>query len=184
MQEIPGFSELIRRGGPENAQHTTLGEAYPLERLPDLAGVEAMCSRSFRDLTSKVYRCFQNRNGLVPPGNSKLFQLVLACRGRLFEAVHGLVIDSVVEVPHSQTFNDAELHLVSGIFFTASGDKPTHYGFSPLVMQRLMDQQELLCWTRRRIGSEQRYRQATLTLKAICAILVIVLLVQLLGLML
>ena len=176
MQELGGFSELVRRMGQEKSMSASLGEAFELQSLPDPSSLQSTCRRSIAELTTAIYGCFRSANGLGQPGNHKLFQLLVECRGRLGLVLESLLVEALSN--HPQLPSAQEPALFGGVYFTASGDKPTHRGFARPVMDRMMDQQEFLCWTKQRLQQEQRYRIASCVLSGICLVLMVVLIGQ------
>ncbi len=179
MQELTGFCELIRRMGQEKSLRTSLGEAFDLQRLPDWTSIRNASQRSLVAVNAAVYQCFRSSNGLSQPGNHKLFQLIIACRGRLGQALQTFLIDSIAIQPQLPSLQDPTLF--SGIYFTASGEKPTHQGFSQQVVARAMDQQEFLSWTKERYSMEQSFRLTTWLLSGTCLVLLIMLIAQILA---
>ncbi len=154
MQEVAGFTELVRRIGPERAASSALGEALELQQVPDLATVRELSRRSLRTVISSVYKCFQASHEAGQPGNHKLFQLVINCRGRLGQAISSLLVESMATAAQDR---QADSSLLSGVYFTASGDKPTQRAFANEVLERVVLQQELLNWTQHRQANEAKF---------------------------
>ncbi len=164
MQEVAGFPELIRRCGPENSYREVLGEALDLQRLPDATTLLELCSRAIRALSSSVYKCLQANHQLGQPGSQRLFQLVISGRGKLGQALSSLVVESMGMRDQDHR---AAPNMLSGLYFTASGDKPPNRGFGHEVLERMMNQQELLHWTAPQQQREARYRHATMALASL-----------------
>ncbi len=179
MHELVGFTELIRRMGREKSSRDALGEAFELQRLPEWPAIRNACNRSLQMVSAAVYRCFRTANGLGQPGNHKLFQLIVACRGRLGIALHSFLAESIATQPHRSS--DPDPTMFSGVYFTASGEKPTQQGFSQQVLARMMDQQEFLSWTSQRKSQEHVFRLTSWILIGVCVALLLILIGQLVA---
>jgi hypothetical protein len=109
-------------------------------------------------------------------GNQKLLQLVFACRGRLGQAVETLLTESFA---NDVSQRNVDPMILGGVYFTATGEKPTEQGFTRTLLDRMMEQQEWLAWTTGRLRSERRLSIAAWILKMACLVLTLAALVQL-----
>jgi hypothetical protein len=180
MHAVPGFSELIRRLGPERASVAMLGEAFSLEKYPDSTSINQLSRNAVRTLCSAAYHHFHAPNGTGQPGNHKLFQMVAAGRGKLSRSLQPFLVQSISVADGGNRADSRadEPTLFGGVFFASSCDEPIKQGFVRGIFSRMMDQQELLNWTSRRRQAEKRYSLAILTLQCVSFLLFVLFVCQ------
>ncbi len=120
----------------------------------------------------------ENRTRLGATGTRKLFQLLLASRGRVMESIRILAVDAFGF--DSRLKPDTDPFCLSGFFFCGSGTGDTHHGFIKQIFQRMMDQQDLLNPTSTQTRVDQTLNRVFFLLQLLCLLLSLGLVVQVL----
>lgn len=171
MDQFPGMVEMIRRSGPNNSATTLLGQTSDVHEIHTAVSIQSLCDQSIDAVRRGVYRCFELPMGANHVGNRKLFRLLIACRGYLKHASQ-IFLRSAILDPSDQA-NKQDTPILNGVFFTASGDKPTEQAYGKQILHRMLHQQDLLGWSQQRRRLENRYRLAVWGLQCVCGLLTV-----------
>lgn len=175
LEYLAGASELVRRGGPERAKSDGIGAAYPIRHQPEKPLLDHHCQMAVGQIESRIYRQLSAEDSLSQVGNHQLFQLLIACRGRLLPALQTLVGEAVALGYQSE--GQREPILFAGLHFMASGQKVTEQAWVKAAFAHVLNAQNFLRWTTERLQSDRRHKLSISILKAVCLLLIVGLLV-------
>jgi hypothetical protein len=158
MESESGFRELARRIGRDTVKKNRFGKGNPdvwTPATPD--NVEAIVRHACGAFEDWAYHLFGVPGGLSKLGNTKLYSLLCLVRTEIQERlidilchVYGRDSDDARVEPHSMMF--------SGCYFAATGDSDDKQAFIKSVFDKLLEQEEKLCWTDEALAEADRYR--------------------------
>jgi hypothetical protein len=161
MESEPGFQELVRRVGMENAKRQRFGKGCNLWSPAGINRLKAVSKHACAAFEDWTYMLFKEHDGLRKPGNTKLFSLLCKIRGQFADSLaqvlaHGFGFDE------ERNADAIEHHfLFGGCYFAASGDTEDRQAFVTSVFLKVMDQEAELSWTPKTIEEDDRYKLAS-----------------------
>lgn len=161
MESEPGFQELVRRVGMENAKRQRFGKGCNLWSPAGINRLKAVSKHACAAFEDWTYMLFKEHDGLRKPGNTKLFSLLCKIRGQFADSLaqvlaHGFGFDE------ERNADAIENHfLFGGCYFAASGDTEDRQAFVTSVFLKVMDQEAELSWTPKTIEEDDRYKLAS-----------------------
>ena len=148
VEDDAGFTELIRRGGPDAARSESLGVVHsPLRATADV--VNRMGEEFESRIQQRVGRRFRDDRAVGRPGASRLFQLMASLRGQ-----RGLEWRQFVSTALNKTDRDSP-ELFAGLLVAATGDEPSKRAYGRAVYRQLLANQEFVEWTPKSRSSER-----------------------------
>lgn len=149
-----GFSELVRRVGPERAATQRFGRKFDVRALATSEELIALCDHVCGAFDDWVYALFREQGALTRPGNTRLYALLCRVRchlkPRLTELLSGGFGHDGREAPRDLPF------LFSGCYFAATGDTPDRQAFVRGVFEKLGEEQEFVEWSPQALASNRR----------------------------
>ncbi|MCY2996121.1 MAG: hypothetical protein NTY19_50970 [Planctomycetota bacterium] len=152
-----GFSELVRRVGPERAVTQRFGRKFDVRSLATPEELTALCEHVCGAFEDWVYALFREHQALTRPGNTRLYGLLCKVRcslkPRLGEVLRQGFGHDRRERPDDDPF------LFSGCYFAATGDTPDRQAFLRGVLEKLVEEQEYVEWTPAALAQNRRYQR-------------------------
>ena len=143
LESHPGFSELIRRAGPQVVQQQTLGQAVEVGSITNPAQMESLAINACGQVEDAIYALLRKDSSLSSPGNLALYRLLCDVRTGIRQSLRDLLVGTFAA---EKAGNSAPGQSVAGCYFCASGTSPQQTGFVEPVL-RLQDRaQEELEW--------------------------------------
>jgi hypothetical protein len=156
LEHERGFSELVRRVGPDRAATQRFGKGYDVRCLVEREGLAAFCEHVCGAFEDWVHSLFREQRALTRPGNTRLYGLLCKVRcnlkTRLTEIMTRAFGYDSRELPNDDPF------LFSGCYFAATGDKPDRQAFIRGVVDKLVQEQEYVEWSKKAAAANRRYR--------------------------
>ncbi|WP_165219111.1 type VI secretion protein IcmF/TssM N-terminal domain-containing protein [Aquisphaera insulae] len=170
LERVPGFSDLTSRL-PSAQLNSRMGQRFPL--VPDLredevpakveSSVEWVTSSLFGSMVYSLFRVESNRSideiAEVLRGNQALFQFLGKVRERK-ERLARLVRDSI------PTLRGEKL-MFGGCYFAATGDGDGERAFASGVLNRLVQDQDLVSWTEQAMAIDAGYARTAVAVKRV-----------------
>ncbi|MEM8669129.1 MAG: type VI secretion protein IcmF/TssM N-terminal domain-containing protein [Planctomycetota bacterium] len=150
MEAEAGFRELIRRVGSERSIWQRFGKRFDVATVCSEAEMRSFTSHVVGAYEDWIYTLFREKDSLSKPGNSSLYELLCNVRCSLQSRLERLLVRVFSD-------NDQSL-LMSGCYFTATGNSPDRQAFIRGVLDKLSDEQELLEWTEQAKREDRRVR--------------------------
>jgi hypothetical protein len=155
LHQERGFSELVRRVGPERAASQRFGRKFDVRCLAERDGLAAFCDHVCGAFEDWVHSLFREQQALTRPGNTRLYGLLCKVRcnlkTRLTEILAGGFSYNARELPNDDAF------LFSGCYFAATGETPDRQAFVKGVVDKLTQEQDYVEWSRKAVEANRRY---------------------------
>jgi len=156
LDQERGFSELVRRVGPERAASQRFGQRYDVRCLAERDGLAAFCDHVCGTFEDWVHALFREQQALSRPGNTRLYGLLCKVRcnlkTRLTEILTGAFGYDSRELPNDDPF------LFSGCYFAATGESPDRQAFVKGVIDKLVQEQDYVEWSQHAMAANRRSR--------------------------
>jgi hypothetical protein len=156
MEKERGFSELVRRVGPQRAAVQRFGRRYDVRSAATAEDLTALCEHVCGVFEDWIYALFREQDALTRPGNEPLYGLLCTVRSRLKGRL-GEILARGYGHDARQHRRD-EPFLFSGCYFAATGETDDRQAFVKGVFDKLVEEQEHVEWTARSGVLERRYR--------------------------
>jgi hypothetical protein len=157
LERERGFRELVRRVGPERAFAQRFGRRYDLRSECSAEALQNFAAHVGGVFEDWIYTLFRENQALSRPGNTTLYGLLCKMRcnvkPRLGEILAGGFGYDQRQTPHDDPI------LFSGCYFAATGESHDRQAFVKGVMEKLLEEQENVEWTRLASRDEQRSLQ-------------------------
>ncbi len=157
MEDEPGFRELVRRVGRERAMLQRFGHKFDIRRAAtreELAALSAHVCGTFEDW---IYALFRERDALSYPGNTRLYGLLCKVRCQVGLRLGDVLSQGFGYDPQRQA--DDERTFFGGCYFAATGASSDRQAFVRGVLDKLVDENELVEWTAAALRDHRRYRR-------------------------
>jgi len=171
LEDEPGFRELVRRVGRERAMLQRFGHKFDVRRFAtreELAALNAHVCGTFEDW---IYALFRERDALSYPGNTRLYGLLCKVRCHVGMRLGDVLSQGFGFDPQRQA--DDERTFFSGCYFAATGASSDRQAFVRGVLDKLVDENELVEWTASALREHRRYRRWAVAGYALAAILLV-----------
>jgi len=169
MEAEQGFRELVRRVGRDRAVRQRFGHKFDVRRYAsreELAALTAHVCGTFEDW---IYALFRERGALSHPGNTHLYGLLCKIRCHVTMRLADVLCQGFGYDPQRQS--DDQRTLFSGCYFAATGDSSDRQAFVRGVLDKIVDENELVEWTEQAQRDYRRYRRWTVAGYAVAALL-------------
>lgn len=154
LEKERGFRELVRRVGKDRAAAQRFGRKFDLRAYPtkeQLVSLAAHVCGAFEDWS---YALFREENALTRPGNTRLYELLSKVRCGWKDRLAALLADSFGCDATKNGKRDSLLF--SGCYLSATGESSDRRAFSRGVIDKLVDEQELVEWNSDAAASNRR----------------------------
>jgi hypothetical protein len=179
LEEDRGFSELVRRVGPERAGTQRFGRKFDVRALAAPEELIALCDHVCGAFDDWVYALFREQGALTRPGNTRLYALLCKVRcylkPRLTELLSAGFGYDRRELPDDDPF------LFSGCYFAATGDTPDRQAFVRGVLEKLAEEQEYVEWSPRALTANRRLLWLSYAGLAVSVVLLVTLAAMIIG---
>ena len=179
LEEERGFSELVRRVGPERAGAQRFGRKFDVRSLATPEELIALCDHVCGAFDDWVYALFREQGALTRPGNTRLYALLCRVRCHLKPRLTELLSSGFGydrrELPDDDPF------LFSGCYFAATGSTPDRQAFVRGVLEKLAEEQEYVEWSPQALAANRRLLWLSYAGLAVCAVLLVTLAAMLVG---
>jgi hypothetical protein len=156
LEQERGFSELVRRVGPDRALSQRFGRRFDVHVLAGRESLIAYCDHVCGTFEDWVHTLLREHQALARPGNTRLYGLLCKVRCnlkmRLADILGGGYGYDARQSPDDDPF------LFSGCYFAATGDTPDRQAFVKGLINKLTDEQEFVEWSRKAMATNRRYR--------------------------
>ena len=169
LETEPGFRELVRRVGNDQARSQRFGKGFGVWNPPLAEQVEAVSRNACGAFEDWVYALFRNPNALQESGNRQLYALLSKIRNTVQDRLTDILVAGFSD---GDAPAGAEPLLFGGCYFAAAGSKPEQRAFVRAVFDRLIEQQEELEWTTDALRDDGRMRQLAVWSLALDVLLV------------
>lgn len=156
LHQERGFSELVRRVGPERAASQRFGRKFDVRCLAEHDGLTAFCDHVCGAFEDWVHSLFREHQALTRPGNTRLYGLLCKVRCNLKTRLTEILAGAFSYNPHELPNDDA--FLFSGCYFAATGETPDRQAFVKGVVDKLTQEQDYVEWSRKAMTANRRYR--------------------------
>ena len=160
LDQEQGFSELVRRVGPERAATQRFGKRFDVRCLVDRDSLAAFCDHVCGTFEDWVHALFREQQALSRPGNARLYGLLckVRCnlRMRLTEILTGGFGYESDETPDDDPF------LFSGCYFAATGESQDRQAFVKGVVDKLVQEQNYVEWSQHAVAANRRHHRLAL----------------------
>ena len=146
LQREPGFLEVMRRTGLEKAGAGRLGRRYEFGALAGTRELQSFSRLLQHELEVRIYRLFGEQDVLKRPKNRELFELLCRMRSEIARPLSKLITSAFSEIPGERP-EEIPFHF-GGCYVAATGGAPDQRAFGPALIQRLIEIQDHVQWTR------------------------------------
>ncbi|AMV20491.1 type VI secretion protein IcmF/TssM N-terminal domain-containing protein [Planctomyces sp. SH-PL14] len=167
METESGFRELVRRLGRDAVKAHRFGKGNDLWTQPQPELVEAVVRHACGAFEDWTYHLFTQSDGLMKPGNPKLYALLCRMRSELQEQLTAVLSDG-----YGST-DDPEALLFGGLYFAATGVEDDRQAFVKSVFYKVMEQEDELSWTYEAIQADSRYHMGRTALAVLNTVLLV-----------
>jgi hypothetical protein len=157
LEEERGFRELIRRVGRERAEGQRFGQKFDVRRFSTESEAAALCAHVCGAFEDWVYALFREPDALSRPGNTHLYGLLCKVRCRWKTRLADILSHGFGYDVQRQT--DDDRCFLSGCYFAATGSSAARQGFVKAVIDKIVDENELIEWNDRALAENRRYRR-------------------------
>lgn len=158
MDSHPGFRELVRRVGMDNAKRQRFGKGCNIWSPATIQRLKAVSKHACAAFEDWTYMLFKEHDGLRKPGNTKLFSLLCKIRGQFADSL-GQVLAHGFGFDESRNSEAVDHHfLFGGCYFAASGETEDRQAFVTSVFRKMMDQEAELSWAPEAIAEDERLK--------------------------
>lgn len=174
LEKERGFCELVRRVGRDRALSQRFGRRYDVLTVPtksDLLAFTTLACGTFEDW---AYTLFREPEALSKPGNTRLYELLskvrCAWKGKLADIIAGGY------APDQSVSSNSPFY--SGCYFAATGDTPDRQAFVRGVVEKLIEEQEMVEWSDDKLQAHRRHQVLATAGMIITMILILLLVLQ------
>lgn len=159
LEKERGFQELVRRVGKDRAMTQRFGRKFDVRAVPTAEELTALSAHVCGAFEDWVYVLFREDAALARPGNLQLYELLSKVRctwkTRLADI---LALGFGCEMS-----DDAQKRslLFSGCYAASTGETPDRQAFVKGVVEKLLEEQELVEWTAEAREQQRRYQRAS-----------------------
>ena len=171
LEQERGFRELVRRVGRDRAAAQRFGQKFDVRRFAteeDLTALSAHVCGAFEDW---IYALFREKGALSRPGNTHLYGLLCKVRCNLKTRFDDILSRGYGYDPHRQP--DDQRSFFSGCYFAATGQTADRQAFVKAVIDKIVEENELIEWTDKAWSEHRRYRRLTIIGYALAALLLV-----------
>lgn len=179
LEEDQGFSELVRRVGPERASSQRFGKKFDVRALPLAEELAALCEHVCGAFDDWVYALFREQGALTRPGNTRLYALLCKVRCHLKPRLTELLASGFGF--DRRATPDDDPFLFSGCYFAATGSTPDRQAFVRGVLDKMVEEQEFVEWTPRALATNRRLFWLSYVGLGVSAVLLVTLIVMFIG---
>jgi len=159
LEKERGFQELVRRVGKDRAMSQRFGRKFDVRAIPTAEELTAVSSHVCGAFEDWVYVLFREDAALARPGNLQLYELLSKVRctwkTRLADILAlGFGCDMTDEAQKRSL-------LFSGCYAASTGETPDRQAFVKGVVEKLLEEQELIEWTDDAQLQQRRYTRAS-----------------------
>jgi hypothetical protein len=172
MENVAGFSELVRRLGVQLAKETRFGKGYNVWHPADRENMDALSSQACGAFEDWVYTLFREAGALGKPGNSKLYRLLCLIRGQFQNRIRNLLINGF---GRDEETDATGYGMFGGCYFAATGSADGRQAFVRSVFDKLLQQDEDVEWTEAALVEDDRYRRLAQILTFVNGLLALIL---------
>ncbi len=172
LEKERGFQELVRRVGRDRALSQRFGRRFDVQAIPrkdELVAFVTLACGTFEDW---AYTLFREPEALSKPGNTRLYELLskvrCAWKGKLADLISGGF--------GTESVSQSKMPFYSGCYFAATGETPDRQAFVQGVIEKLIEEQEMVEWTEGKLN-DYRFQQRMATIGMIVTLLLILLFV-------
>ena len=152
-----GFSELVRRVGPERAVSQRFGRRFDVRTLAQRNELTIYCEHVCGVFEDWVHTLFREQQALTRPGNTRLYSLLCKVRCNLKTRLAEILVGGYGY--DERQFTEDDPFLFSGCYFAATGETPDRQAFVKGVIDKLIDEQEYVEWSQQALIANRRYRR-------------------------
>ena len=105
-----------------------------------------------------AYKLFRQTDGLMKPGNPKLYSLICKVRTEFRERLESILVGAYSHGTSPADALKSEPLLFAGCYFASSGERPDLQAFVGGIATLLEDNQDQLQWTSEALRSEGFYQ--------------------------
>lgn len=157
MEDEPGFRELVRRVGRERTALQRFGHKFDVRRFATREELTALSAHVCGTFEDWIYALFRERDALSHPGNTRLYGLLCKVRCHVGTRLGDILSQGFGYDPQRQS--DGERTFFSGCYFAATGESSDRQAFVRGVLDKLIDENELVEWTEQALRDQRRYRR-------------------------
>jgi len=147
MEDEVGFRELVRRVGHDVAKNRRFGKGFRVWNTPSPEQLEAVAAHACVAFDIMAYKLFRETDGLLKPGNPKLYSLICKVRTELRERLENVLIGAYGHGTSPENAVEREPLLFAGCYFASTGERPDLQAFVRGVFALLNESQDDLQWT-------------------------------------
>lgn len=168
-----GFTELVRRVGPEHAASSRFGKGMNVVTPPSSENLEALAWQAAGAFEDWVYNLFAQEGSLNKPGNSKLFMLLCAIRSQVLGSLRSILGNGFSSEPLSGGDTHSADIFFGGCYFAATGPTEDLQAFAKSPLLKLNQLNRDLEWTEDAVREDDRYHYAAQILTILNGALVV-----------
>lgn len=171
LEKERGFQELVRRVGKERSMTQRFGRKFDVRAIPTAEELTALSAHVCGAFEDWVYVLFREDATLARPGNPQLYELLSKVRctwkTRLADI---LALGFGCEMTE-----DAQRRslLFSGCYAASTGETPDRQAFVKGVVEKLLEEQELVEWTPDALRHQKRRQLFAAVGTLTCALLLL-----------
>lgn len=173
LEKERGFQELVRRVGDGRAMTQRFGRKFDVRAIPTAEELTALSAHVCGAFEDWVYVLFREDAALARPGNLQLYELLSKVR-----CTWKTRLADILAVGFGCEMNDdaqKRSMLFSGCYAASTGETPDRQAFVKGVVEKLLEEQELVEWDAAAVRQQRRLQQAATVGVAACAALVLAL---------
>lgn len=160
LQREPGFLEVMRRTGLENASGGRLGRRFDFGLLAGTRELQNFSRLLQHEMEVRIYRLFGEQDVLKRPKNRDLFELLCRMRSEIARPLSKLITTAFSEIP-SERSEEIPFHF-GGCYVAATGGASDQRAFGPALIQRLIEMQDHVQWTTSGLARQRWQRRLAL----------------------
>jgi hypothetical protein len=172
MEEEAGFRELVRRVGVDRAKAQRFGKGFNVWNEPTPEQVEAVCAHACKAFEDWAYLLFREKDGLMRPGNKKLYALLCKIRTEFRSRLKNIIVGAFAD-NRNQDNSGLDALMFGGCYFGAIGDTDDRQAFIKSVFDKLVDSEEELEWGEEALREDDWYHLWTQALLVVDGLLLI-----------
>jgi len=155
LEHERGFRELVRRVGRDRAAAQRFGRKFDVRSIPTTKQMRALSAHVCGAFEDWIYTLFREHGALSHPGNTRLYSLLCKVRCTLKTWLAD-VLGGAFGVKEGSGGGDRVAF--SGCYFAATGATTDRQAFVRGVLDKLVDEQELVEWTFAAVRNDRRHR--------------------------
>lgn len=173
LEKERGFQELVRRVGDGRAMTQRFGRKFDVRAIPTAEELTALSAHVCGAFEDWVYVLFREDAALARPGNLQLYELLSKVR-----CTWKTRLADILALGFGCEMNDEAQKrslLFSGCYAASTGETPDRQAFVKGVVEKLLEEQELVEWDAAAVRQQRRIQRAATVGVAACAALVLAL---------